>query len=410
MSGLHPNKSSLSPQALSSTAIPTIHGYIAPGYEAVRDQFTSNLRRPDDLGGAFSAVVDGATVVDLWGGIADPQRGVIWQEDTVAGILSGTKGLVAICLLKLIETGRLALDEAVATYWPEFAQNGKQDISVRQLVSHQAGLPGIEEPISPQEATNCTHMAELLSRQAPICRPGTQLYYHALSFGWLCGELVRRIDGRSVGRFFAEEVAAPLHLDIWVGLPEREKRRVATTEIDQALAIGSGIENADSLSEQVRWSIWENPQRYTGNPLPVNSAYWQEAEVPGSSGIGSARSLARLYGCLARGGELDGVRVLQPETINLGQSVLSIGLEPFIGKTMAFGVGFQLQTKAQPFGPAEAAFGHTGAGGSVHGAWPNLRCGFSFVTNKLMGSADADQRVLGLLTPLFAAVEASNHS
>jgi CubicO group peptidase (beta-lactamase class C family) len=381
------------------------HGFAAPGFEAVANEFERNLIERGDAGAAFAALVDGRPVVDLWGGLADRSSGRRWQRDTLAGIFSGTKGFVATCLLLLIERGSLELEAPVCAYWPEFAARGKDAVLVRHVVSHQAGLPGLTTPVTFEEATDDVRMAELLAAQPAVWAPGAQLCYHALTFGWLCGELVRRVDGRSVGRFFADEIARPLRLDAWIGLPAEHERRVAVLECEAGFGAQARDERASSQDDPVAWSIWRNPPRFS-EPLPASSRAWRAAEVPASNGIASARSIARLYGCLARGGQLDGVRLLTPESLALGRTCLARGVERYLDKPVAFGIGFELQTEARPFGPAACAYGHSGSGGSVHGAWPELKAGFSYVTSTLRDSRSPDARSSRLLEALHEALAA----
>ena len=382
-----------------------VHGSIAPGFEAVAEAFARNVSERGEVGAAFAAVVDGEPAVDLWGGMADRDRGCPWERDTIAGLFSGTKGLVATCLLLLIERGALALEQPVAAYWPEFGAQGKRQVLVRHLVSHQAGLPGLTTPVTAEEAADDRRMAALLAAQPALARPGGSFWYHALTFGWLCGELIRRVDGRSVGRLLHDEVAVPLGLDAWIGLPEREEPRVAVLVREQGF--GSQPRDRDaSAGDPVAWSIWANPPRFATEPLPANERFWHAAEIPGSNGIASARAMARLYGCLARGGEIDGVQLLSPPAVALGARHIVARVDPFLRKPMAFGIGFQLQTQAAPFGPAPVAFGHPGTGGSVHGAWPHARTGFSYVTNALFEREGPDPRAAALLDALHEALRA----
>ncbi len=383
------------------TAAPRTCGSVAPGFERVAEAFEANFAERGELGAAFSAVVDGDVVVDLWGGVADRARGLAWRHDTLVGVFSGTKGLVATCLLLLIEGGQLDLDAPVAAYWPEFAANGKEAVLVRHLVSHQAGLPGLRTPVSVEEATDDVRMARLLAAQRPIAAPGTQLVYHALTFGWLCGELVRRVDGRSIGRFLREEVAGPLDLEVWIGLPERDEARVAVLERDAGF-MDELVRSREA--DEVAWSIYANPPRFADGELAANVRRWRAAEVPASNGVVSARSLARLYGCLARGGEIDGQRLLSPETIERGRRCLSRGHDPYLDMPVAYATGFAVQTSVMGFGPPADAFGHGGAGGSMHGAWPSERVGFSYAPNLLRGGGPVDARAEALLAALYAAV------
>lgn len=384
-----------------------VHGLVAPGFEAVAEQFRRNLSERGDIGAAVALVVDGTPVVDLWGGLANPDRGRPWGPDTLAVIFSGTKGFVAACLLLLIERRAIDLDAPVCAYWPEFAAAGKERILVRHVVSHQAGLPGLLTPVTPIEATDDARMAELLAEQPAIHAPGAGFYYHALAFGWLCGELVRRVDGRSIGRFFREEIAAPLSLDAWIGLPEHHERRVAKLVGDTGFGAQKHDDQARPERDPLAWSIWGNPGRFSTGELPANARYWHAAEVPASNGIATARSIARLYGCLARGGELDGVRLASPQTVGLGSTGLVRDREPYLNRPMAFAVGFQLQTELAPLGPPRDAFGHVGAGGSVHAAWPERRAGISYLTNTLRDSEDgSDPRSVALLQAAHDALKA----
>jgi CubicO group peptidase (beta-lactamase class C family) len=385
------------------------HGFVARGYEPVAEAFARNLHERGDAGAAFCAMVDGRIVVDLWGGLADRARRRPWRRDTIAGIFSGTKGLVATCLVLLVERGALDLDAPVRAYWPEFGAAGKDDILVRHLVSHQAGLPGLATPVTLDDATDDRRMARLLAAQPAIHSPGARMYYHAMTFGWLCGELIRRVDGRSAGRMFDEEVARPLGLDAWIGLPAEEDSRVAVLERGDGFGAQRRDNNASRDIDELAWSIWANPPRFATDRLPGNTRSWRAAEVPASNGVASARALARLYGCLAHRGELDEVRLLRPASIDVATTCLSHGVEPYIEEPMAFGVGFELQTAAKPFGPPGAAFGHRGAGGSVHGAWPELRVGFSYVTNTLRETRGADARSDALMAALQRALDARAH-
>ncbi len=378
---------------------------VTPGYERVVDAFRRNLEDRGDRGAAFAAYVDGRLVLDVWGGLArrDPPRP--WRRDTLACVFSGSKGLVATCLLLALERGLLDLDEPVATYWPEFAQNGKGDILVRHVVSHQAGLPGVTTPVTVEQATDGKLMARLLAGQPAVHAPGSQLLYHAITFGWLCGELIRRVDGRSVGRVFDEDVARPLGLDAWIGLPAEHDGRVA--EAMRGAGFGEQPRDRHTTPGSMAWSIYANPPRFATDELPTNTRGWRAAEVPASNGIASARALARLYACLVAGGSLDGVQVLRPETIELGTACIVRAFEPLLDVPVGYGVGFALQTELGHFGPELTAFGHSGAGGSVHGAWPAYRTGFSYVTADLRESGIADARAAALTTTLHEAVRSS---
>jgi len=224
-----------------------------------------------------------------------------------------------------------------------------------------------------------------------------------MTYGWLCGELIRRVDGRSIGRFFQDEFAEPLGLDIWIGLPEEQEYRVAVLE----RGAGFGSQPRDVLAseghDEVAWSIWANPPRFATGELPANTRRWHAAEIPASSGIVAARSSARAFSCLADGGSIERTRILHPRTIELGRTCLARGEDPYIGE-VSFGIGFELQTSELPFGPAESGFGHKGTGGSIQGAWPEHRTGFSYVTNELREGPGPDPRRGALLEALDRSI------
>lgn len=385
---------------------PQIGGCVAPGFEAVAEAFSGNFTRRGEHGAAFAALLDGEPVVDLWGGRAD-ERGSPWREDTLQLIFSGTKGLVATCLLLLVERGQLDLDAPVAACWPEFATSGKAHVTVAELVSHRARLPAVRSPLTLADLIEPQRVAELLAAQPQERSPRARTVYHALTYGWLCGELIRRVDGRSVGRFFAEEVAAALELDAWIGLPPELEGRVSTLRLGAEWGV-SPLYDPDE-DDDLLAAVWANPPLFPphGEPLPWNSPSFHAAEIAGGNAIGTARAIARLYGCLACGGELDGVRLLSPQTIARGRRELSRFRDPFTGEPHAYGTGFQLQSEQLSFGAPPDAYGHTGAGGSVHGAWPRERVGFSYAMNELRDDPGGDPRAQALLNALHASLPAT---
>lgn len=385
------------------TATTAIHGYAAAGFEEVEHEFGRNFAERAELGASFAAYRDQELVVDLWGGVADRSSARPWSNETLGVIFSGTKPLVATCLLILIDTGRLHLDRPVANYWPEFAAGGKEEILVSQLVSHTAGLPAVRNHLSVADLVHDQRIASLLAAQEPLVPPDRELCYHGLTFGWLCGEVLRRVDGRSVGRFFAEEVAAPLELEAWIGLPREQEARVATLVLSpgwDSASLTEGADGAGSLAER----IWANPSVFAPERFPWNSRQFHAAEIPAVGGIANARSIARLNACLARGGEIDGVRLLSEAAVRLGTTALASGNEYVTHAPMSVGVGFQLQTEALQFGPWRDAFGHAGVGGSIHGASPSARLGFSYVMNLMADGSAPDSRPRALLGALARSV------
>jgi CubicO group peptidase (beta-lactamase class C family) len=222
--------------------------------------------------------------------------------------------------------------------------------------------------------------------------------------------LIRRVDGRSVGHFFDQEIARPLGLEAWIGLPAEYEPRVAVLERSDGFGIQKRDRAAAPNHDPIAWSIWGNPKRFATDHLPANRRQWRAAEVPASNGVASARSLARLYGCLARGGHIDGVRLLNSDTVTMGSAPLAQAFEPYLGERVAFGVGFQLQNESTPFGPPKIAYGHRGSGGSAHGAWPEHKLGFSYVTNTLREAEGRDPRAAALLNALHEALVADTQN
>jgi CubicO group peptidase (beta-lactamase class C family) len=384
---------------------PNIEGFVAPGFEPVAEEFARNFSDRGETGAAFAAVRAGRPVVDLWGGLADRNARTPWQRDTLQLIFSGTKGLLAVCLLILIDRGELRLDATVAEYWPEFAAQGKAHTRVRELVAHGARLPGVQASLTEADLTDPQKIGRLLADQPPESDPRAVLIYHALTYGWLAGELIRHVDGRTAGRFFADEVAGPLGLDIWIGLPAAHEHRVSTLEYAPGWGQGAADVAEQLASDALFNRIWRNPPIFPPDHIPWNSRAFHAAEIPGAGAIATARSMARLYGCLARGGELDGIRILSPATVDLGRTLLAKGVNPFDGHPIAYGVGFQLQTPMRALGPAPDAFGHDGAGGSAHAAWPQHDIGFSYCMNQLRDAEPVDSRRQALLAALWTAID-----
>jgi CubicO group peptidase (beta-lactamase class C family) len=299
-----------------------------------------------------------------------------------------------VCLLMLLERGSLELDAPVARYWPELRA---KTVVVRDLVSHTARLPGVTPDVTVDEFADALHMAGLLEREQQSNDPRAALCYHAFTYGWLCDGLVRRLDGRSVGRFFADEIALPLALDAWIGLPGELDPRVARLELADDWPQSPHLQAETLARDQLARSIWGNPPVFDRGAFPWNDARYRRAEIPGAGAIAAPRSIARLYASLPA--------LVSSRTLELARSTWSEGPDVVHGGAQRFGVGFQLQTDALTLGPDPDAFGHGGAGGSMHGAWPRHRVGFSYGMNELRDRDALDPRSQALLHALHSALE-----
>lgn len=372
----------------------TINGEVAPGFEPVREAFAANFTRHGDIGAAVCVYWHGRPVVDLWGGVADVDTGRPWDRDTLQLVFSATKGVTTTAVHMLAERGMLDLDAPVATYWPDFAANGKADIPVRWLLSHQAGLVALDKPLPLAEALAWDPMTAALAAQRPLWTPGTAHGYHGRTWGWLVGEVIRRVSGRSPGRFFADEIARPLGLDFFIGLPASERQRVSRMvyrrpDVDLTTAPPESL--PVELREQV--AAWCDPNSFSNRAFAVtdpaaidfDSPEVQAAELPSSNGIGTARALARMYAALI--GEVDDVRLLTPKALASATAEQASGRDQVMVIPSRFSTGFMLPTGSNPMtGPN--AFGHTGRGGSLAFADPEHGIAFGYVTNHILNGAD----------------------
>jgi CubicO group peptidase (beta-lactamase class C family) len=380
-----------------------IDGLVEPGFGGVADALRTNLERRGDVGAACCVYVEGRPVVDIRAGIADVATGRPWTEDTLALVFSTTKGATSICANLLVERGLLDPDARVAEYWPEFAAAGKDDMPVRAVLSHRAGLPVVEGDFTLETALAWDPVVEQLATQRPRWdwhepAPG----YHVRSFGWLTGELVRRVTGRTIGQFFADEIAAPLDLEFWIGLPEEQEPRLARL-----------IPPDPPDDPQIRelMEAFTAPGTMTGDALsgPSNLFHYDELwntralhapELPSSNGIGSAHAIARMYAGTV--GEVDGHRVLTPETVARASEIEADGNDRVLGLPRQTGLGFSLGPMVSPScGPR--AFGHAGAGGSLGFADPDARIGFGYAMNRMR--LGIDTRSEALTKAVYAALD-----
>ncbi|MFG2497595.1 serine hydrolase domain-containing protein [Streptomyces sp. NPDC048441] len=376
-----------------------VHGTCAPGFEGVRDEFERNFTERGDLGASVAVAVDGEFVVDLWGGDADKAGTRAWERDSLVNVYSTTKGMTALCAHLLVDRGELDLDAPVARYWPEFAQEGKADIPVRWLLSHRSGVIAPSEPMTSEDLYDWDRVCGALAATPPWWKPGTAQGYHAVSFGYLVGEVVRRITGVSLGTFLRSEVTGPLEADVYVGTPESEHGRCA----DLAKPLSSPSEGARSAlgsapppAPPVR-SIDDHPLAPVTLALQylpvghVNSAAYRSAEIPAANGHASARGLATVYGALG-GGELLSGAALERLRTRQGEPderdlVLAAGTA--WGEKWEWGLGYMLNLYGQA-GPNPRAFGHGGAGGSYAFADPENRVSYAYVMNRMGGGTSGE--------------------
>src|SRR5271170_5065862 len=322
-----------------------IEGTCDPKFSRVKDAFAENFEKRSEVGAAAAVVLDGKSVVDIWGGHADKAATRPWARDTLVNVYSTTKGITAICAHRLADKGLLDIDAPVAKYWPEFAQAGKDKLPVRFLLSHRAGLPAVRKLLADDALFNWTTMTAALAEQEPWWEPGTRHGYHALTFGYLIGEVIRRVDGRTPGAYCREEIARPLGIDFHIGLDPRDDTRCA--EVIAAPPPAPGQPNPFTAIDPESMSA-----KAVNNPpgamrlSAVNSRAWRGAEVPAANGHTNARALARFYGALARGGELDGVRILSPAQIERCLIEQSNGIDAVANVPMRFGLGYRLTQPA----------------------------------------------------------------
>ena len=376
----------------------TVDGAVEAGWDGVRDAFLANFADHGEVGGAVCVYLDGRKVVDLWGGVADPASGRPWAEDTIVMTFSSSKGVTAVGANLAIERGLLDPDATVASYWPEFATAGKESITVRQVLSHQAGLPLVEGEFTLDEALAWEPMVEALAAQAPLWEPGSQHGYHMRTYGWLVGELLRRTTGRSPGTFLREEVTGPLGVDFWVGLPAEEEPRVATL-IPPTTSLGEAL--APFGESLLLARVFTNPGGHFDYDDMWNTRELRACELPSSNGVGDARGLARLYAaCIGDG--VDGRRVLSAETVAAATKEQVRGPDAVIMVESALGLGFMLGATFGAANPA-TAFGHAGAGGSLAFADPETGLAFGYVMNDLRFDPAGDPRSEGLVRAALAA-------
>jgi CubicO group peptidase (beta-lactamase class C family) len=381
-----------------------VRGHCEERFAAVRAAFEENLRERDELGAAIAVTVDGRTVADLWGGWADAARTRPWERDTLVNVWSTTKGPVALCAHILADRGLLDLDAPVAAYWPEFAAAGKERVLVRHLLSHRAGLAGLREPHSLEQLYDWEFTTQRLAATEPWWEPGTRSGYHAFTYGFLVGEVVRRVSGLLPGAFLEREVTGPLGIDFTVGLPEKEAGRAAELVHPPA---ASSSEQAAIFSQLTPAALAALANPVVG-AAEANTPEWRAAEIPAANGHGTARAVAALYGIFTGRGSHDGHRVLSAEAaerVREGQGscrdlVLGVGL----GSDTEIGLGLWLSGPKGSYGPNPRAFGHDGFGGSCGLADPEAGVSVGYVMNRMGPHIADDPRKMTLVEAVYSAL------
>ena len=390
---------------MDSPTVP-IQGSCDEQFAAVRAEFERNFSERGDVGASVCAYVDDRQVVDLWGGYADDSKSRPWRSDTLACVASTGKGMAALCLLRLVDRGFIDVDAPVVRYWPEFGTVGKSRIPVRWLLSHRAGLPAIRRDMTPESMYAWHPFTEVLAQEAPWWDPGTRHGYHALTFGFLVGEIVRRVAGTTIGEYLRSEIAAPLGADFFIGVPASEDARAARMFTEPPPPAGEISMYQTLLSDPASMAAraFFNPPR---PPQGMNTREWRAAEIPASNGHATARGIARIYSELALDAAFDARRLIGGSTLEQAVQENSYGPDAVLPLVSRYGLGFWLPTPDTSYAQRPRAFGHPGRGGSVGFADPEARVGFGYVPNQYQGSTPSapDLRARALIDALYAALQ-----
>lgn len=368
-----------------------IAGFAQPSYAAVKDAFAANFAEGQEIGARFSLVEAGEVVVDLWAGHADRKRTRPFDETTLTPIFSTTKAVAAVLVARLVDAGRLAYDQPVADVWPEFGQAGKERVTVEQALSHQAGLSGFIDEMDPSDWFEWDLICSRLAAMAPMWPPGSASGYHPITFGYLAGEIFRRVDGRTMGTALREDLASPFGLDLWIGLPDAEHARTAELQRPTGLPKFGPLNDATRAAFLTPWS----------SPGGRSGAEWRRAEIPSANGHATALALARLMGALADGGWIDGEMILSPALIAELARERIRGQDLVLPFTLSWGAGVMRNETVKIWGPGEQAFGHAGWGGSCVFADPERRLAGAYVMNKQSTELIGDARARRLIEAAY---------
>lgn len=371
-----------------------ITGLCPERFARVRDVFEANFQDGGELGARFAFAIEGEVVVDLMGGFADRKREVPFGPDTLTALFSTTKAVAALMVARLVDEGRLAYDQRVADVWPEFAQNGKQDVTVEQALSHQAGLSGFPDETDPAIWFDWDATCAKLAAMAPLFPIGSASGYHPVTYGYLAGEIFRRVDGRTMGTALREDICQPLGLDLWIGLPDSEHDRVADLMRPTAMPQFGEINAAVTAAFFKPWS----------SPGGKGAAEWRRVEIPSANGHATAPALARLMGALASGGTLDGRSLITPAGIKAATAERIRGRDLVLPYEISWGAGFMRNEPNFFYGPTAEAFGHSGWGGSCAFADPTRGVSGAYVMNKQGNALIGDPRAVRLIDAAYACL------
>jgi CubicO group peptidase (beta-lactamase class C family) len=380
-----------------------VNGFCDSRFVPVREAFAGNFALYGEVGAAVHVIVDNRVVVDLWGGHANQAGTRPWQPHTLVNMFSIGKAMSAACAARLAGEGRLDPDRPVAAYWPGFGVAGKGAITVAQVLSHQAGLPAVRQPLPADAMLDWDLMTSVLAAEEPWWPPGTAHGYHANTFGYLVGELVRRVTGSTLGQYLRAEITGPLGADVHIGLPASEDHRVAEFQFPASFTFGAFGGSEHTVSEHLmEYNAYANPAGLSGIGV-VNTRAWRAVEIPSTNGHASARGVAQVYRMLAAGGSLDGRRFIDSGALQGAVTETVYGDDLVLHRPTRFGLGFQLTQPERPLGPSPRAFGHFGAGGSLGFCDPDACVAFGYVMN-LMGPRWQNPRNRALIDAVYESL------
>ena len=378
-----------------------IDGYCHPDFKELENHFQSLIHSGYETGASFAVEKDGEMIVDLWGGFKDKEKTIPWDKDTLCNVFSVTKGIIVPCMMHLVEQGKISLDDKVSKYWPEYGTNGKENTLIKHFLTHRAGMFGFRERLENPRWQDWSSFIKALETQEPFHEPGTSQGYHALTYGFLNGELFRRVTGQTIGSYFKEHIADPFDLNFKIGLDEEDLPNCADTiSISDAMGPSKGFQIFISLIPELflpqplknikRWfrkgdfKVAFDSTAANDDQNYMNSTDWRMAEIPAGNGHGNSNALAKFYGILSNGGSRDGKTIMSRESINQALTPHTSGPDTvlFFGD-IKFGLGYLLNTPLSPIGRSESAFGHAGIGGACAYGDIDKKIGFSYINNKI---------------------------